>query len=134
MTDATVTPIETAEGTEAPAPAEDSAQPAADTPAAEPTTAGSPAADTLAPEAPAAPREPRPDTGAPLDGELPEEELPADHDRRDLPDFGRRKKEPRTFEEKLRAYKKQSQERLLDIKRSRENKIGGKKPGGGRGR
>lgn len=56
-----------------------------------------------------------------------EDELLEDGDERGLPDFRRRKKEPRTFEEKLRAYKKQSQERLLDLKRSREAKLGGKK-------
>jgi len=33
-----------------------------------------------------------------------------------------------SFEEKLRAFKKQSEERLLHIKRSREAKIGKKKP------
>ncbi|MEO7992941.1 MAG: hypothetical protein ABI743_00955 [bacterium] len=76
---------------------------------------------------------------APAIPEIPEEEgLPeiseGPHDERGLPDFRRRKKEPRTFEEKLRAYKKQSQERLLDVKRSREAKIGGKKTTGGRGR
>lgn len=32
-----------------------------------------------------------------------------------------------SFEEKMRSFKKQSEERLLHIKRSRENKIGKKK-------
>ena len=34
---------------------------------------------------------------------------------------------PMTNEEKLRAYKRQSEDRLLDIKRSKENKIGKKR-------
>jgi hypothetical protein len=34
---------------------------------------------------------------------------------------------PLTNEDKLRRYKKQSEERLLDIKRSKENKVGKKK-------
>jgi len=40
---------------------------------------------------------------------------------------GRRGDRPLTNEEKLRLYKKQSEERLLDIKRSREAKVGKKK-------
>jgi hypothetical protein len=40
---------------------------------------------------------------------------------------GRRDGRPMTNEEKLRMYKKQSEERLLDIKRSREAKIGKKR-------
>lgn len=66
--------------------------------------------------------------GVAVDGDdFPEDGVPEDNDGRGLPDFRRRKKEPRTFEEKLRAYKKQSQERLLDVKRSKEAKLGGKK-------
>ena len=38
-----------------------------------------------------------------------------------------RKHSEMSFEEKLRAFKKQSEERLLHIKRSREAKIGKKK-------
>jgi len=86
---------------------------APETAAPEEASAPAPAADGVAIEAP---------DGA--EDEIPE---PDDNDGRGLPDFRRRKKEPRTFEEKLRAYKKQSQERLLDLKRSREAKIGGKK-------
>lgn len=40
---------------------------------------------------------------------------------------GRRGDRPLTNEDKLRMYKKQSEERLLDIKRSREAKVGKKK-------
>ncbi|MCG3152152.1 MAG: hypothetical protein GEEBNDBF_01445 [bacterium] len=65
---------------------------------------------------------------APVAGDdQPGEGALEENDERGLPNFRRSKKEPRTFEEKLRAYKKQSQERLLDVKRSREAKLGGKK-------
>lgn len=61
------------------------------------------------------------------------------HRRGDRPDYRRdggydrgrgrsgRGDRPMTAEEKFRAYKRQSDERLLDIKRSRENKIGKKR-------
>ncbi|HDS30663.1 MAG TPA: hypothetical protein ENN67_06435 [Firmicutes bacterium] len=41
--------------------------------------------------------------------------------------YGRRDGRPMTNEDKLRMYKKQSEERLLDIKRGREAKIGKKR-------
>lgn len=55
-------------------------------------------------------------------------ERPRDDRRYDSRGGGRRDRDrPLTNEDKLRMYKKQSEERLLDIKRSKEAKVGKKR-------
>ena len=80
-------------------------------------------------------------TGSTTDDEKPKDEDSGGKDERDAPKHdqrrrdshrgggrgGRRGDRPLTNEDKLRMYKKQSEERLLDIKRSREAKVGKKK-------
>jgi hypothetical protein len=48
-------------------------------------------------------------------------------DQRHRGGYGRRGDRPLSNEDKVKMYKKQSEERLLDIKRSREDKIGKKR-------
>jgi hypothetical protein len=55
----------------------------------------------------------------------PEKDYYRDRDRRY--DGGHRRSDRMSDDEKLKRYKKQSEERLLDIKRSREAKIGKKR-------
>jgi hypothetical protein len=77
---------------------------------------------------------PPPVAGAEKASEGKQEDSPRDDRRRDdrrrddrRGGGKKRGDRPMTNEEKLRQYKKQSEERLLDIKRSREAKIGKKR-------
>jgi hypothetical protein len=91
-----------------------------------PAVDAAPAADSVpaVDTAPAAESHPAPRP----EGENRPPEHQRDDRRQDSRGGGRRDRDrPLTNEDKLRLYKKQSEERLLDIKRSKEAKIGKKR-------
>lgn len=69
---------------------------------------------------------PVPEAAEPVQQTVKPADRPHDDRRYESRAYGR-KDRPLTNEDKLRMYKKQSEERLLDIKRSREAKIGKKR-------
>jgi hypothetical protein len=94
-------------------------------------TPAEPAADATIPktaEPAAGPQEETPAGGEHAEDQAARQDRGRDDRRFDGRHGGRRDRDrPLTNEDKLRMYKKQSEERLLDIKRSRENKVGKKR-------